>query len=118
MQSYVREQILQTVAVIIKRGTIDTHDTDKDTLFNDVTQLISSGHISMASVRRLFLNNYAFNNRIIHLLKMYSLISFPQNYLFISYILSVYSPLHNIPSLFLSVMDIFFHFSNDVPLGI
>ena len=50
IQSYVREQILQTVAVMIKRGTIDTHHTDKESLFNDVTQLISSGNISMVSV--------------------------------------------------------------------
>ena len=50
IQSYVREQILQTVAVIIKRGTIDTPDADKETLFNDVTQLISSGNISMVNI--------------------------------------------------------------------
>lgn len=39
--------MLQAVAVIFKRGTLDNDATDRDGLFNDVTQLISSGDISM-----------------------------------------------------------------------
>ena len=46
LQSYVREQILQTVAVILKRGTLET-DHSCDCLFQDVTQLISSGNVTM-----------------------------------------------------------------------
>jgi hypothetical protein len=47
LQSYVREQILQTVAVILKRGTLDPKGARLDGLFQDVTQLISSGNVTM-----------------------------------------------------------------------
>ena len=49
LQSYVREQILQTMAVILKRGTLDTKGASLDSLFNDVTQLIGSGNVTMVS---------------------------------------------------------------------
>lgn len=47
LQSYVREQILQTVAVLLKRGTLDQKGAKLDSLFQDVTQLISSGNVTM-----------------------------------------------------------------------
>lgn len=47
LQSYVREQILQTVAVLLKRGTLDSKGAKLDSLFHDVTQLISSGNVTM-----------------------------------------------------------------------
>ena len=49
LQSYVREQVLQTVAVILKRSTLDTKGTTCDSLFQDVTQLIGSGNVTMVS---------------------------------------------------------------------
>ena len=49
LQSYVREQVLQTVAVILKRGTLDSKGARLDGLFQDVTQLISSGNVTMVS---------------------------------------------------------------------
>ncbi|KAK7494569.1 hypothetical protein BaRGS_00014222, partial [Batillaria attramentaria] len=47
LQSYVREQILQTVAVILKRGTLDSAGRSCDCLFQDVTGLINSGNVTM-----------------------------------------------------------------------
>lgn len=49
MQSYAREQILQTVAVILKRGTIDIKGASCDSLFQDVTNLVASGNVTMVS---------------------------------------------------------------------
>ena len=49
LQSYVREQILQTVAVILKRATLEKKGKSCDGLFEDVTTLISSGNITMVS---------------------------------------------------------------------
>ena len=67
LESYVREQVLQTVAVIFKRGTIDTERPNRDALFNDVTQLISSGNLSMqlvaCSILSAILNEYSSTNR-------------------------------------------------------
>ena len=42
--------MLQAVAVIFKRGTVDTPSANRENLFNDITQLISSGNISMVCV--------------------------------------------------------------------
>ncbi len=53
LQSYVREQVLQAIAVIFKRGTIDTPNSNRDGLFDDVTQLISSGNVSMVTYHSL-----------------------------------------------------------------
>ena len=39
--------MLQSVAVMFKRGTIDSKASDRELLFSDVTQLISSGNLSM-----------------------------------------------------------------------
>lgn len=47
LQSYVREQILSAVAVIVKRGTLDNKGGDRSSVFADVTQLISSGDLTM-----------------------------------------------------------------------
>ncbi|KAL8573476.1 hypothetical protein ACOMHN_047747 [Nucella lapillus] len=62
LQSFVREQILQTVAVILKRGTLET-DHGCDCLFQDVTQLISSGNVTMqlvaCSMLSALLNEYS-----------------------------------------------------------
>ncbi len=43
--------MLQAVAVIFKRGTVDTPSANRENLFNDVTHLISSGNLSMVSVQ-------------------------------------------------------------------
>ena len=50
LQNYVREQILQAVAVMFKHGTVDKRHTNQDTLFTDITQLISSGNLSMVTL--------------------------------------------------------------------
>ena len=47
LDSYVREQVLQTVAVICKRGSIGDQQASRDALFNDVTHLIASDNLSM-----------------------------------------------------------------------
>lgn len=46
VQSYVREQILQTIAVIIKRGTLDSSTNDRGAVFNDIAKLITNGTLS------------------------------------------------------------------------
>ncbi|XP_005108222.1 exportin-4 [Aplysia californica] len=67
LQSYVREQILQTVAVILKRATLDKKGKSCDGLFEDVTALISSGNITMqlvaCSMLTSLLNEYSYTNR-------------------------------------------------------
>lgn len=47
-----REQILQTVAVILKRGEVDVKGASRDNMFQDVTNLVSSGNVTM--VRKKF----------------------------------------------------------------
>lgn len=42
-----REQILQTVAVILKRGEVDVKGASRDNMFQDVTNLVSSGNVTM-----------------------------------------------------------------------
>ena len=49
LQNYVREQMLQAVAVIFKRGTVETKAKGREGLFNDVSQLIGSGDSSLVS---------------------------------------------------------------------
>ena len=49
LQGYVREQMLQAVAVIFKRGTVETKAKGREGLFNDVSQLIGSGDTSLVS---------------------------------------------------------------------
>ncbi|CAI9742263.1 exportin-4-like isoform X1 [Octopus vulgaris] len=67
LQSYVREQILQTVAVILKRGTIDEKGASRESLFDDVTRLVSSGNVTMqlvaCSLLIALLNEYASASR-------------------------------------------------------
>ncbi|KAH9500213.1 Exportin-4 [Bulinus truncatus] len=67
LQSYVREQILQTVAVILKRATLDKKGKSCDGLFEDVSALISSGNITMqlvaCSMLTSLLNEYSYTNR-------------------------------------------------------
>ncbi|XP_041355105.1 exportin-4-like [Gigantopelta aegis] len=67
LQSYVREQVLQTVAVILKRSTLDTKGTTCDSLFQDVTQLIGSGNVTMqlvaCSMLTALLNEYSSSSR-------------------------------------------------------
>ena len=41
-----REQILQTIAVIVKRGTLDSSTNDRGALFDDIAKLISTGTLS------------------------------------------------------------------------
>ncbi|OWF40176.1 Exportin-4 [Mizuhopecten yessoensis] len=68
IQSYVREQILQTVAVILKRGTLeDLKGASRNSLFQDVTQLVSSGNVTMqlvaCSMLTALLNEYSSSSR-------------------------------------------------------
>jgi hypothetical protein len=53
LQSYVREQIVQTIAVIHKRYSVDggnrPNDSD-DPLFNDIAHLVHSGAQSAVSL--------------------------------------------------------------------
>lgn len=58
LQSYVREQILQTVAVILKRGTVELKSSNTDRLFEDISQLISSGNVTMVGSHVLHLFIY------------------------------------------------------------
>ncbi|CAG2254595.1 unnamed protein product [Mytilus edulis] len=67
LQSYAREQILQTVAVILKRGTIDIKGASCDSLFQDVTNLVASGNVTMqlvaCSMLTALLNEYSSSSR-------------------------------------------------------
>ncbi|KAK6169678.1 hypothetical protein SNE40_020678 [Patella caerulea] len=67
LQSYVREQILQTVAVILKRGTLDPKGSGCENMFTDVTSLISSGNVTMqlvaCSMLTSLLNEYSSSSR-------------------------------------------------------
>ncbi|CAG5123634.1 unnamed protein product [Candidula unifasciata] len=67
LQSFVREQILQTVAVILKRATLDKKGKSCDRLFEDVSTLISSGNITMqlvaCSMLTSLLNEYSYTSR-------------------------------------------------------
>ncbi|XP_067950232.1 exportin-4-like [Watersipora subatra] len=47
LQAYVREEIFQTLAVIVKRGMMESDAIAKDKLFDEVMQLISTGDLSM-----------------------------------------------------------------------
>lgn len=49
LQSYVREEIFQTMAVIFKRGILDENSMAKHKIFDEVTQLIATGDISMVT---------------------------------------------------------------------
>lgn len=51
LTSYVREEIFQTLAVIVKRGILESDSIAKDKIFNEVTQLISTGDLTMVSVK-------------------------------------------------------------------
>ncbi|XP_071818411.1 exportin-4-like isoform X2 [Apostichopus japonicus] len=65
LSNYVREQMLQTVAVIYKRGTLDTKSSGREALFQDVSQLIASGNTQMqmiaCSMLTALLNEYSGN---------------------------------------------------------
>ncbi|XP_002740804.1 exportin-4-like [Saccoglossus kowalevskii] len=67
LQSYVREQILQAVAVIVKRGTVDHKTTEREGIYNDVTELIASGDSSLqlvaCSILIALLNEYSSSSR-------------------------------------------------------
>ncbi|XP_038078024.1 exportin-4-like isoform X2 [Patiria miniata] len=67
LQNYVREQILQAVAVIFKRGTMDMKDTGRDALFADVSQMIASGQpqlqLMACSMLTALLNEYSSSSR-------------------------------------------------------
>ncbi|XP_022081901.1 exportin-4-like isoform X2 [Acanthaster planci] len=67
LPNYVREQILQAVAVIFKRGTMDMKDTGRDALFTDVSQMIASGQpqlqLMACSMLTALLNEYSSSSR-------------------------------------------------------
>ncbi|KAK2170788.1 hypothetical protein NP493_1142g00027 [Ridgeia piscesae] len=46
VQSYVREQILQAIAVIVKRGTLESSTNDRGIVFNEIAKHITSGTLS------------------------------------------------------------------------
>ena len=83
LQNYVREQMLQAVAVIFKRGTVDTPSANRENLFNDITQLISSGNISMVRMRLSTIKTQILKNSstmfcFTHTLVLYNKIVFPR----------------------------------------
>lgn len=47
VQKYVKEQVLQVVAVIFKRGTLDGNEEAWSSLFSDLSRLISDSNTSM-----------------------------------------------------------------------
>ena len=47
LQGFVREQMLQAVAVIVKRATLDDSSSARETLFSDVASLIRSDNMSV-----------------------------------------------------------------------
>lgn len=63
LSNYVREQMLQTVAVIYKRGTLEVKSSGREALFQDVSQLIASGNTQMqmiaCSMLTALLNEYS-----------------------------------------------------------
>lgn len=67
LKSYVREQILQTVAVILKRGEVDVKGASRDNMFQDVTNLVSSGNVTMqlvaCSMLTALLNEFSSSSR-------------------------------------------------------
>ena len=46
-----REQLLQAVAMIFKRGTVESNDKDMTTLFKDVEGLIQTGELSLVGLQ-------------------------------------------------------------------
>jgi hypothetical protein len=50
VQKYVKEQVLQVVAVIFKRGTLDGNNEAWMSLFGDLTQLITGSDTSMVGI--------------------------------------------------------------------
>lgn len=50
IQKYVKEQVLQVVAIICKRSILDNSHTIQESLLRDVTQLISSNNREMVGV--------------------------------------------------------------------
>ncbi|XP_061176526.1 exportin-4-like [Saccostrea echinata] len=67
LKSYVREQILQTVAVILKRGEVDVKGASRDNMFQDITNLVSSGNVTMqlvaCSMLTALLNEFSSSSR-------------------------------------------------------
>ncbi|XP_071481879.1 exportin-4-like [Diadema antillarum] len=67
LPSYVREQILQAVAVIFKRGTVESKEAGREGLFSDISQLIASGDPTMqtiaCSMLTALLNEYSGSTR-------------------------------------------------------
>ncbi|XP_077977331.1 exportin-4-like [Glandiceps talaboti] len=67
LQSYVRQQILQAVAVIVKRGTVDQKADDRHRIYDDVSELIHSGNSSLqmvaCSILTSLLNEYSSTSR-------------------------------------------------------
>ena len=45
-----REQVLQAVAVIFKRASLDAGMINKEALYTEVTQLIATGDLSLVSL--------------------------------------------------------------------
>jgi len=54
VQSYVREQILQAIAVIVKRGTLESSTNDRGIVFNEIAKHITSGTLSEVGVSSLW----------------------------------------------------------------
>ncbi|XP_030851230.1 exportin-4-like [Strongylocentrotus purpuratus] len=67
LPSYVREQILQAVAVIFKRGTVESKENGREGLFADISQIITSGDPSLqmiaCSMLTALLNEYSGSTR-------------------------------------------------------
>lgn len=50
LENYVREQVVQAVAVMFKRASLDSNSLNKEVLFNDVSHLIGSGDIALVLI--------------------------------------------------------------------
>ncbi|EDO31724.1 predicted protein, partial [Nematostella vectensis] len=67
VQKYVKEQVLQVVAVMFKRGTLENGNAPWALLFGDLSRLIDAGDRGMqvlgCSILKALLNEYSFMNQ-------------------------------------------------------
>ena len=56
VQKYVKEQVLQVVAVICKRSIVEDSHIIQESLLKDVTQLMTSNNRGMVSVATLVMS--------------------------------------------------------------
>ena len=54
IQKYVKEQVLQVVAIICKRSILGNSQTIQECLLRDVTQLLTSNNRDMVGINRTY----------------------------------------------------------------